>query len=167
MSVIVPSNSEPKRRASPRAALRTVALTLLMTLAFLALGAGYGRYRFGSMSATRAYLRGERLLVDTTNQSTSGEVGGRVQIRYTLTNWTDHQVTILGFASSCTCTIIDGLPLTLAVTESKAVTAMVSLEKAETNVSGLIRLFTDDPRTPEILLAYSVRIEPARPALVR
>jgi len=156
--------SQPLCKADPRSPWRAVAVTVLMTLAFSALTIGYGRYHLGSVSASLAYLRGARLLVVDAKMSTSAVAGGRVQLRYILMNWTGYPVEILGSTSSCTCTILEGLPTTLAASETKEVICTISLDKAESNLSGSIALFTDDPRTPEIRLAYSVRVEPPRPA---
>ena len=164
MSDPLPPSAETSHPSRVRSALRTTGVTVALTILFAGLALGYARYRFGSVSASLAYLRSEQLLIDQANKATTGEAGGQVQISYDLTNWTDHPVRLLGSSTSCTCTILDGLPMTLAASETKAVVATIVLDKAETRLAGSILVFTDDRRTPEIRLAYTVRVEPSRPS---
>ena len=146
------------KKAGIKAVIRTSIITLLMTLAFLALIAGYGRHRYGSVSASLAYLRGERLLVDKPYQAIGGvHPGGQVVVRYAVTNESEHSVNLIGMTCSCTCTIVENLPKTLGASETKIVSARVNLAEGKTDVSGAIRLYTDDPHSPEIPLAFSVR----------
>lgn len=47
--------------------------------------------------------------------------------------------------------------MTLAASETKAVAATITTSEMSGDVSGSIRLFTDDVRYPEIKLAYLLR----------
>jgi len=161
MATSVLSTPTAKSWPSVRAMLRSSVVILLLVAGFLGLGAAYGRHRFGSVAATLAYLGGERLLVDDLSKSVSGvKAGSPVVVRYTLTNLTGHPVTLVGKMASCSCTNIEGLPLTLAMSETRAVSATITLSKDKPDLSGTIRLFTDDLHTPEIALAYSVHALP-------
>ena len=127
----------------------------------LGLGAGYGRHRFGSMSAALAYLRGERLLVDESSKTIDDvRSGSEIVVRYGFTNWAAHPVKLLGMSSSCSCTVVEDLPMTLAASETKAVSVKIKVDEGRPDFTGSIRVFTDDPRSPEIILSYSLRITP-------
>lgn len=159
MSTVVQATLEPKRRTSPRVALRTVLLTLLVSVSFLALGAGYGRYRFGSVSAGLAYLRGARFFVDEPiKKLESGPVETLVPLCYSLTNLTGHPVRLLGVTTTCTCTEVEKLPGTIGAGETIAARAKIKIGGSNPTTTGRIRLFTDESRSPEIVLTYSVRV---------
>jgi hypothetical protein len=90
---------------------RTLAVILSLTLAVLAVGAGYGRLRFGSVSATVDSRRGQSLLVDERAKSVSGvQAGSQVVVSYAVTNISDRPVRLIGASSSCSCTVIQDLP---------------------------------------------------------
>jgi hypothetical protein len=163
MVELAASNPGLTSKASVRAALRSSGVILVLTLTFLALGAGYGRYRLGSVSAALAFLRGGRLLVDEPVKSIDGvRAGSQVVISYTLANLSGRPLKLVGMAASCTCTVIEDIPMTLAMSETKMVTAKIKTSDGESDLSGSIRLFTDDIHSPEITLAYLVRFAPTR-----
>ena len=137
---------------------RTLAVILSLTLALLAAGTGYGRLRFGSVSATVDSLRGQLVLVDEHAKSISGvQAGSQVVVSYALTNISDRPVRLIGASPSCSCTVIQDLPMTLAASETRTVSARITTSEDNPNSSGTIRLFTDEPRSPEIALNYTVR----------
>ncbi len=165
MTPIAESNPKSATTASRGSSLQAVVSTLALTLAFLVISVGYGRYQFGSVPATVAYLRGEHLFADEPARSIDGvRAGGQAIIRYTLTNLTRHPITLVGMTASCTCTEFEDLPITLAASEAKKVSAKVTISGGESGLSGSIRLFTNDLRAREIVLAYSLRVAPTRPS---
>lgn len=139
---------------------RTPAVTLSLTLGLLAAGAGYGRLRFGSVSATLDSLRGRSVLVDERAKSIIGvRPGSQVVMSYALTNISDRPVRIIGSSSSCECTTIEEMPITLPPSETRTVSARITISEHNPNSSGTLRLFTDEPRSPEIALSYTVRAD--------
>ena len=139
--------------------MRTVAATLLLTLAFLALGAGYVRYRFGSVSAGLAYVRGARFFVDEPIKVLeSGPVATLEPVCYRLTNLTGHPIGLLGVTTTCTCTEVTELPRTIGAGETIAVRATIKIGGKNPPTTGRIRLFTDESHAPEIVLAFTVRV---------
>ena len=167
MATIVPCKPESTIEVRNGGILRTVILTLFLALTFLTVGAGYGRYRFGSFSAALAYLRGEHILVDDPVQSVgASHAGGSVMVRYALTNLSAQPIKLVGVESSCACTEVQGLPTTLAALEKKEVSAKITVSEGRSNFSGSVRLFTDDDHSPIIGLKYSVRTVPSGPQSV-
>jgi Protein of unknown function (DUF1573) len=69
-------------------------------------------YFFGSLDAALAYLGGHRLIADAYTQSV-GIVGRREEraVFFKLTNMSNRVVRILGAKSSCTCLVVDQLPV--------------------------------------------------------
>ncbi len=162
MTAITSSDVGSMTKTGIKAAIRACTTPLLLSLALMVIGAGYGRYRFGTLSATLAYLHGERILVDDPSQSFDGtHAGGHVVVRYALTNLSGRPVNIIGMTCSCTCTIVEDMPKSLGTLETKVVSARVNLSEGKTDVSGSIRLYTDEPHSPEISLTFSVRATPS------
>ena len=106
MTTIDPTEPASTKSAATRSSLRTLVVTIALSLTMLGLGAGYGRHRFGSMSAALAYLRGDRLLVDESSRTIDDvQSGSEIVVRYGFTNWAAHPVKLLGMSSSCSCTV--------------------------------------------------------------
>lgn len=152
---------DPSPRSRLRSAMNAIVFPLGLTLALLALCAGYGRYRFGSMATAIAYLKGERLMVDGRSRSLAGVSGEQVEVRYALSNWTGQPVKLIGAQSSCSCTAVEGVPMALAASETRPIKATIKIDESSSDIAGSIRLFTDSPGIPEIKLAYMVRVAPA------
>jgi len=125
------------------------------------MSAGYGHARFGSIAAALSAMRGDSLLVDQPLKSLDDvRPGSRVEIRYVLTNVSNRPIRILGAATSCTCTMMENLPMSLAARESGSVTAMIRTRDDEPESAGSIRLYTDDLKSPEIMLNYNLQFAP-------
>jgi hypothetical protein len=128
-------------------------------VAILGVNASYGHARFGSIAAALSAMRGDSLLVDQPLKSLDGvRPGSRVEIRYLLTSVSNRPIRILGAATSCTCTMMENIPMTLASSESKSVTAKVRTREDEPESAGSIRLYTDDLKSPEIILGYTLKL---------
>ncbi len=146
-------------KASPRSGLRMVGVTLGLAAILLTLVAGYGRYRFGSVPASLAYLRGAAYFVDKPMQSLeSGHAEMRVPLCYRLTNLTGRPVGLVGVTTTCTCTEIAELPKTIGAGETIAIRATIKVGGGKPSTTGRIRLFTDEIHFPEIVLDFSVRV---------
>ena len=131
-----------------------------MTAGILGAASAYGWYRFGSIDASLAYVRGERLLVAEPSKSLEGvRPGESVVLRYVLTNLSGHPVTLIGKEVSCSCTNIEDFPITLAASETRPIAATVKVANGEPRVLGSIRMFTDDVQHPEIVLTYDLGVE--------
>ena len=86
------------------------------------------------------------------------ERSGKVTVRHIITNLTSRQVTLFGSACSCSCTLVEPLPPSLSPSESVGISATIEVPRAGRSMGGNIKLFTDDPVSPELLLTYSGRI---------
>jgi len=141
--------------------LPAIALVLCLTAVLLTLAAGFARHRFGSVAASIAYLRGEHVAVDEPLKSLVGIQGGsRLVVRYGLTNRSGHPIKLVGATSSCSCTAVEDLPKTLAAFEKQSVQVKITVAEDRSDFSGSIRLFTDDLDSQDVVLKYSVHVEP-------
>ncbi len=153
-----PVDLAPTTKTVLTSGFRTSAVILTLTLALLAVGAGYGRLRFGSISAALDSLRGRLVHVDERDKSISGvRAGSQVVVSYALTNISERPVSLIGASSSCSCTVVQDPPMTLASSETGTVSVRISTSEDKPTLSGTIRLFTDEPRSPEIALKHTVR----------
>ncbi|HUY31752.1 MAG TPA: DUF1573 domain-containing protein [Pirellulales bacterium] len=135
----------------------------ILALVVLALSAGYGRYRFGSLGATAAYLAGHRVFVpDRVRALTNLTPGSEVLLTYTLTNLAGRPVTVLGAQTSCGCVAIDHLPTTLAEGEATPIHVRLKVSSDEPRIGGQIVLFTDFEGQPTIPLGFNGIVEDAR-----
>jgi hypothetical protein len=154
------------RKSTFRASMRGLAGIILPTAALLALAGGYSCYRFGSVSGGVAYLRGARLLVDEpVKVLESGPVETKTSLSYKLTNLTEHPIGLLGVTATCTCTEVEALPKAIRARETITVRALIKAGGSKPPANGMIRLFTDESSSPEVVLAFSVRA--AKPGLSR
>ena len=76
MSDPAPLDLNVPKKPAWLAGLRLLATILAVTLGLLAAGAGYGRLRFGSVSAALHYLGGRVVLVDERAKAISGVAAG-------------------------------------------------------------------------------------------
>lgn len=130
---------------------------LSLTLIILAISAGYGCARFGSLAAALAAVRGDPLVVDQLFKSISGvRPGSRVALRYALTNVSGHPIRLLGARTSCSCTVVGDLPITLAASETRLLKVLIATREDQAAFDGSIRLYTDDLRSTEIVVGYSL-----------
>ncbi len=104
---LVPDGHSPRKRAI--AWLATTIGLVAIGLASLLLG---GIYRFGSAASALAYLRGDRLIPDTYTK-TFGTVGKDEgpSVGFTLTNYTEQAIKVLGANASCTCLVASDMPI--------------------------------------------------------
>jgi hypothetical protein len=127
----------------------TAALTaiLIVGLAIVAIT------RFGSIPTALAYVAGERLLVDSPSKSFGTvDAGAEPVVPFTVQNRSDHAVKIIGARTSCTCTIVANLPMTIPPGGSLDVPISVKTSRLKGQVSVTVRVYSDDPRRAELVL---------------
>jgi HYDIN/CFA65/VesB-like, Ig-like domain len=138
---------------------RDVLLVIALTLAMLAATLVYSRVRFGSVSGALDYLNGSRVLVTPRAQQLGIlSVGEKRSLEYRVTNWTGREVRVLGKSSSCTCTVVEELPGSIAPSETVTIRVSVTAPKAGPDLAGSVWLLTDAPADTEVLLSYAGRI---------
>lgn len=142
---------------------RSWVVTALMTVAVLAILAGWARYQFGSVGHALAYARGERLYVDEPVKSLGEVEAGRLyHVTFRLCNDSDRPVRIVGFRSSCGCTTASDLPMTIP--PSKACWLVVRfVPKDKPKVSDTqVSIYTDHAQRPEIGLRLIANVTPSK-----
>jgi hypothetical protein len=160
MTTVAKTESKPIRNLTRFRLLRTVLTPVLLSATFLLIGAGYGTYRFGSVPATIAFLQGKHLLVaEPFITVVSARAGDQIVIQYKLTNLSSDRIQLLGMSSSCSCTIIENLPMTIGASKSRQVAVKIRLPLGQSKLSSSIKVFTNDNSQPEIDLAYRVEID--------
>jgi hypothetical protein len=139
---------------------RGLLAVVVLTSLFLGLFAGLGRYRFGSFARARAYVRGDRLFVDDRDRSIGDiRAGTKLTLQYAVTNLTGHPVRLLGARPSCSCTVVDDLPATLAALETRSIPVVIDTsERVKEALTGTVDIFTDEPRSQTLRLAFAGRI---------
>ena len=100
-----------KRKKKP---LSWMTLTLIITSIGLLFIAAFAVYFFGSFGSAVAYLSGDRLIADAYTRSV-GVVseGEQHAVFFKLTNTSNQAIEILGAKSSCSCLVVDQLPVVL------------------------------------------------------
>ena len=108
--------------------------------------------RFGSIPAALAYVRGDRLGVDSPTKSFGTTALRETRaVSFRLTNWTSRPIVILGAHATCSCAVASGLPATHAPRGEHTLEIKATPSKTG-NYTEIIRCFTDDARQSEIQL---------------
>ena len=143
-----------------RPILKTVFQVVVLTAATLISLSILSIVRFGSPQAGRAWLSGTRIHVVNLNlPKYFNKIDQKVKVEFGLSNLTGKTIRIIGSDSSCSCTLLDKIPDTLDPRLTVTISAEIKLDtNSETKESsGEIRLYTDHPRHPEILLKYVLK----------
>lgn len=155
------ADSGPQRTPSSTAILCKARLgfhVIVGATIILAVGAGYGHLRFGSLSAALSAMRGDSLLANPAYQVVNGvHPGSRVRVQYALTNASDRPIKVIGINTSCSCTTVADIPMSLAPRQTKSVTATIVTREGQVGLDGSIRIYTDEPSSAEVVIGYSVR----------
>lgn len=116
----------------------------------------YGRVRFGSLSRAFAYAMGARPFAEPATR-TLGELPAESEQRtwFALTNWTGHPVELLGSKSGCSCAMVEELPSRLEAFQTLRVRIRILVPKEGQGLSGMVKVFTDEPGYPQIGFSYS------------
>ncbi len=136
-------------------ALRTPICLLIAPVLVLAGACGIGLHQFGSVGNSIAFLRGETVHVGNPSQTINVMPHQPFEVSYDVVNLSNYPIKIIGAQSSCTCTSVSELPMTLEPHQSKTFKVNVSASKTDKDQSGSVRLFTTDEHRRSLLLTFT------------
>ncbi|HWE37483.1 MAG TPA: DUF1573 domain-containing protein [Isosphaeraceae bacterium] len=115
-------------------------------------------YAFGSISMALDFVAGERLLVDEHRKSFGSLASGQSSsLEFTVNNMTGHTVRIIGCQSKCTCTMAQGLPMSIPSSERRVVRILIHALPRPGEVAEALWLYTDDRGRPQIIINVTGR----------
>lgn len=132
------------------------ALTILVPVAIVPVVVIFILYwHYGSLSAIDAHRAGFVLYSDGPTQAVSGNPGEKIRIPFPIQNLAWSPVTVYGASTACSCTQIEGLPLTIPAGTSRDVVMMYSVAEGERKdeVVGEVTLYTSPPGNPLLVQA--------------
>ncbi len=135
--------------------LRTPVCLSIAPVLVLAGAYGMGLNRFGSVGNSIAFLKGETVHVGNPSQTINVKPRQPFEVIYDVVNLSNAPIKIIGAQSSCTCTSISELPMTLAPHQTKTFKVNVSASKTDKDQSGSVRLFTTDEHRRSLLLSFT------------
>jgi hypothetical protein len=107
---------------------------------------GWTLFRVHSFALVVPYLRGERLLVDTSALSLGEQKTKSVVERHIhVLNLSDSDVTLLGANRTCSCLSVDSFPITISRGEGRNVTIKSRMRNEPSEYEESVRFFTDFP----------------------
>ncbi len=141
---------------SRRVELVAAGLTLLVGLGIVA---GAVAYRHRMAKATLFGGAVQSLAPDALTKSL-GDVAPdeAATVAFTLRNLTDHPIRIQGAQTSCACTVVEGIPRTIAAGDAQDFKGVVHTSTKPGQFDGSFVLYTDDDNEPEVRLGYSGRV---------
>ena len=107
---------------------------------------------------------GRHLAPDTSTNSL-GDVApdATATVAFTLRNLTGHPIRIQGAQTSCSCTVVEGIPCVISPGDTRGIKGVVHANKEPGQFAGSFVLYTDDDGEPEVRLEYTGRVvEPIR-----
>ncbi len=142
-------------------AVRPVALASVTAASVIIVTIAAGIATFGSLSATVANLRGERLHAPSYLDFGSAQPGQLIERSATITNYSRTPVRLVGGTADCSCVTTSSFPLTIEPGESVEFAVKLRVPDA-TNAGRLTRtaeIWTDndDRRTIRLRLGVSVK----------
>lgn len=116
----------------------------------------------GVLATLRRWIsrsEGRIVVVDQPARRLVVNVGGRTTIGARLTNLTSRQVTVIGVESSCGCTAVEPIPLSVPAWGTADLTCKFNMDgrPAGSEYHGELRLLVDQP-SPEIRLTVDIDI---------
>jgi hypothetical protein len=140
------------------ASTAAVLLSLLSLVAYV---------RLGSESNALAFIAGDRPLVNSTVRSFARIAEGEERsFNFEIVNFTGKPVTILGFRSSCTCVLVERLPLVVPAGNKERVNVVLNSQGKSGPLEGIIILYTSCPRKPQLGLKIVGDVSPSVPGKV-
>jgi hypothetical protein len=138
-----------------------MALTVIITNIGLLSIAAIALYSFGSFGSALAYLSGDRLIVDAYTRSV-GVVseGERHAVFFKLTNMSNQAIEILGATSSCTCLVVDQLPVVLPPHGVFQLRIGIRTKPRSSRIDERVRLITDREGQRHLDLRINGRVVP-------
>jgi hypothetical protein len=125
--------------------------TIATTSGLLVALAAFAHAHFGSVSTALDYVSGERVLLDQTSKTFGTVDAGSTQVlQFVVMNKTDHPLNILGSKTSCGCTVVENLPMSIPAGSFKPVGVVVKTDSFKGQFNARIRLFSEEKDHPEI-----------------
>lgn len=119
----------------------TLALSAVILLAFFS----WSKSRFGSVNTALTRLSGKSLLIDSSVKSIgSVESGPSELVTFQLINIGNRPVTLIGYASRCSCTAVTDFPKVVAPGRRISLNVMVSTKALSGPFDEPLQVFTDD-----------------------
>ena len=149
--------SQPVEDIAARRAGRSMRFWLLQTLIVttlaLAITAMFVKLRFGRISAALGFLRGQHI-VATESEKSLGEIqpGETRDVLFDVTNTTTRPLTLIGATTTCSCTVVENLPLTIPGASEQTVRVRVRIREKDGPWSEKLQLLTDDSAQPRLTL---------------
>ena len=133
--------------------------TVLSCLAGLVVLTAFVAWRYGSVEAAVASAKGRSLLPDATIKSL-GDVPANqtANFSYTLRNLTGHPIQLQRSQTSCSCSVVAGLPCSIEPRSTKTISVVVSIGSKPGALEGSFHLYTADSSQPDIQLGYTGRV---------
>jgi hypothetical protein len=142
-----------------RKPLSWIAMTLIFTNIGLGSLVALALYSFGSLGPALGYLRGDRLIPDAYAKSFGTVEQGEVRtINFQLKNMSNQPIRILGGRPSCSCLVVDQLPMTLPLNGECRIRVGVRSSLRSGRIAESIRLFTDLPSQSSLELKVVGRV---------
>lgn len=137
-------------------ARRRVMSWLVKTLALVGLGlallAAVGIHIFGSAASAPAYLRGDGLIPDAYTKSFGTDwEGDRASVAFSLRNYTEEPIRVLGSNSSCTCLVTSGLPVVIPSHGETVLRVSAARKVGLRQYSERVRVLTNSDKRPLVL----------------
>jgi hypothetical protein len=141
----------------PRSSLLFVYVwTVILTGFILSVLALCGVGRFGSVGASIAYLRGERLVAESPSRSIgSVRPGEDARLGFLLRNLSGDPITVLGARSECACVVAEDLPFAVPPSGGREVGVRLRAPEASGPFTERVALFTDCPGQADVVLCIS------------
>jgi hypothetical protein len=132
-----------KKGRGPRSLSSTMMTVVFINIGLAALVA-FALFQYGSLGAALAHLRGDPLVPDSYSKSV-GDIREGVNVSFRLTNTTRKPIELLGANTSCTCTVVSGLPVTIPAGGAYLLGVTVNPKEDVKPADARIRIFTDLP----------------------
>lgn len=141
--------------------LRSLLATGILALLGAATMASVAVYRFGSARNALSFVRGERVLIQSSVHAMgSVAVGEKRLIRYELTNLTSRTVNVVGSQAPCSCTTVRRMPAVLPRARAETIELEYSptSEQAGQNYTGELKVFLDDIYIRQVDMKFTAKV---------
>lgn len=149
-----------KRLSFDRSWLMTLGEVLGMSALFFGMTVLAAEYRFGSLDAGRAWFAGARIYVESPQfRAEYGPEQSEMPLSYIIRNLGEVPIPIVGSSASCSCTVTDGLPVSIPAQGVVEIAGKVRIESGRhgSDIRGNIRIYVGDGVRSEIPLSYVLK----------
>lgn len=148
--------------------LRALSKTLALALVLFAMLTIFAHWRFGSLHSALMVWQGQPLSVDSATRSI-GKVDSGMKLSrvFTFRNHSNTSIRIIGSMSTCSCLVVDELPITIPASGTNQLQVLVVVPDPSRTEGGVfsqsVDLLTSVPTQPEVLLRITgeVTVHPA------